>query len=65
MVDYKKMYTIVCGAASDALHRFSGDIDAQDILSAHFFLQQGLMRAEDVYIRTASDDYLAEGEVCT
>lgn len=60
MVDYKKMYTVLCGAASDSLDILSKGSDEQAIFSVQFLLQQALMRAEDVYIHPASGDCPAE-----
>lgn len=48
MTDYKKMYYLMLGAASDA-------IDAPDD-EAKRILQSALYEAEEVYIRTYSDD---------
>lgn len=63
MIDYKKMYALLCDAASDSLDILSQGTDEQAILSVQFLLQQALMRAENVYIRTASGDYQAEEQV--
>jgi len=60
MVDYKKMYALMCGAASDSLSILSHPLDDDSINSVRFLLQQALMRAENIYIKTASNDYPAE-----
>ena len=60
MIDYKKMYMILCGAASDSLDILSHGYDEQSVRSAELLLQQTLMRAEDVYIHTASRDLRAD-----
>lgn len=62
MTDYQKMYNLLCGAASDALDKLSSNCDAQDILAAQFFLKQGLMRAEDIYIKTSAEQNHTEGQ---
>ncbi|MDL2215789.1 hypothetical protein LJB77_01820 [Ruminococcaceae bacterium OttesenSCG-928-N02] len=60
MIDYKKMYALVCGAASDSLDILRQGSDEQSILSVQFLLQQALMKAENVYIKTSSGNYPAE-----
>ena len=53
MADYRKMYYVVCAAASKA-------IDAPPE-QARAFLQQALDAAEEIYIRTCdADDQEAE-----
>jgi len=60
MVAYKKMYTLMCRAASDSLNILSHPLDDDSINSVRFLLQQALMGAENIYTKTASGDYPAE-----
>lgn len=60
MVDYKKMYAIVCAAASDSLNILTKDSDEQSLYSVRFLLQQALLKAESIYIKTSSGEYPAE-----
>lgn len=62
MVDYKKMYTLMCAATSDSLNILSYGSDEDSINSVRFLLQQAMMRAEHVYMVTARGDYEVEGE---
>jgi hypothetical protein len=62
MIDYKKMYALLCGAASDSLDILESSSDEQAILSVKFLLQQAMIRAEHIYTVTASGEYEAEGE---
>lgn len=48
MTDYRKMYYILCRAASEA-------IDAEPA-AARQLLQKALYEAEDIYIATCSDE---------
>ena len=47
---YKKMYAILCGAASDAIDLLSS---ADGILQAKVTLEQALQSAEDLYLTQA------------
>ena len=62
MVDYKKMYALLCGAASDSLDILSTHTDEEAINWVRFLLQQAMMRAEYIYTVTARGDYGVEGE---
>lgn len=61
MVNYKKMYALMCGAVSDSLDLLSGDINMDSINSARSLLQQAMIRAEHIYIATAEEDRGSEG----
>lgn len=52
MVDYKKMYLILCGAASDALDMLPHDEKNKTAIT---LLEQGLANAEELYIATAGN----------
>lgn len=56
MADYKKMYTLLCAAASDTLDLLEAASDEQAIVSACFLLQQAMIRAEYIYIVTDNED---------
>ena len=51
MVDYQKMYYILCRAASDALDVLP---DAEENQAARSLIQEALFEAEEIYI-SASD----------
>lgn len=59
----KKMYTILCGAASESLDILSQGSDEQAVFSVQSLLQQALMCAEDVYIQTASGECHVEEQI--
>ena len=52
MVDYRKMYYILCKAASEALDRLP---DAEENRSARDILSAALLEAEEVYL-TAEEE---------
>lgn len=56
MVNYKKMYALMCGAVSDSLDLLSGDINTDSINSVRFLLQQAMIRAEHIYVITAEEE---------
>lgn len=60
MIDYKRMYTLLCVAASDSLDILETSNDEQALLSVRFLLQQAMMRAEYIYTATASGNYPVE-----
>lgn len=47
MTDYKKMYAIVCAAASEALDQLA---DTPENAAAKRILQEALFAAEEVYL---------------
>ena len=47
MVDYKKMYAILCGAASEALDALP---DTPANAQGRQLLQEALLRAEEIYV---------------
>lgn len=47
MVDYKKMYCILCAAASEALDQLP---DSMENMMDRKLLQDALLAAEDVYV---------------
>lgn len=61
MTDYKKMYALLCGGASDSLDILEAGSDGQAILGVKFLLQQAMERAEHLYTVTASGDNEVEG----
>ncbi len=48
MPDYQKMYHILCDAAARALDALPETVSEE---AARFILQQGLLEAEELYIR--------------
>lgn len=62
MIDYKKMYTLMCGAVSDSLDILSGDLNTNSINSVRFLLQEAMISAEHVYVITAKGDYDFEAQ---
>ncbi|MEA4989045.1 MAG: hypothetical protein VB095_13375 [Anaerovorax sp.] len=56
MADYKKMYLLLCKAASDSLDILSEDSDANSINHVRFWLKEAMIRAEYVYMSTAESD---------
>lgn len=63
MIDYKKMYLLLCGAASDSLDILSQGSDQRAIFTVQLLLQRALMCAEDVYMKTASGGCPAEKQL--
>lgn len=53
MVDYQKMYYILCHAASDALDKLPETKDTQE---AQQILQTALLEAEELYIMSEESD---------
>ena len=60
MPDYKKMYAILCGAASDALDALP---DTEENAAARAMLQGMLDKAEELYIAEADKAPSDEGAV--
>ncbi|NBK99398.1 MAG: hypothetical protein EOM50_15530 [Erysipelotrichia bacterium] len=56
MTDYKKMYLLLCKAASDSLDILSEGYDIHSINSVQFWLKEAMIRAEYVYMSTAESD---------
>lgn len=52
MVNYKKMYAILCAAASEALDALP---DTAENAKGRALLQEALLRAEEMYISQAED----------
>ena len=52
MADYRKMYGILCRAASEALDALP---DTPGNQSGRELLQEALFKAEEVYINTSAD----------
>lgn len=57
MADYKKMYTLMCGAVSSSLDVLSENMDVDSVNWVRFFLEQAMLRAEHIYITTENDIY--------
>lgn len=55
MVDYKKMYILMCIAASDSLNILSRDVAGDSVSYVYYLLKQALLEAEEVYVDTADD----------
>lgn len=53
MADYKKMYYILCAAASDALDRLPDSIEN---MMGRRLLQEALLEAEEVYVSGEDGD---------
>ncbi len=53
MIDYKKMYAILCAAASDALDALP---DTPENARGRLLLQTALFQAEDLYIFQTDPD---------
>ena len=53
MVNYQKMYFILCRATSDALDKLP---DTEDVRAARQLLQTALLEAEEVYISDSTSD---------
>lgn len=51
MTDYQKMYTTLCGAASEALDELTSPL-AHGTINAIFILEAALQEAEETYINT-------------
>jgi len=62
MVDYKKMYALMCKAASDSLDILSQNTDTNSINSVRFLLEQAMIQAKNIYIVTAKGDCKVEGQ---
>lgn len=56
MTDYKKMYLLLCKAASDSLDILSEDYDTNSINHVRFWLKEAMIRAEYVYMSTAESN---------
>ena len=52
MVDYQKMYYILCRAASDAIDMLSEATDNQE---ARQLLQAALLEAEEIYVSDSEE----------
>lgn len=52
MVDYKKMYCILCAAASEALDRLPDSIEN---MMGRKLLQDALLKAEDEYVSSVEN----------
>lgn len=53
MADYKKMYHILCAAASDALDRLP---DNMENIMGRKILQDALLEAEEIYLDTEESE---------
>ena len=52
MVDYQKMYYILCRAVSDAIDRLPETTDNQE---ARQLLQAALLKAEEIYVSDSEE----------
>ena len=52
MVDYQKMYYILCRAASDALDALP---DTEENQAAKTLIQEALLEAEEIYISASEE----------
>lgn len=52
MVDYQKMYYILCRAASDAIDKLSETEENQE---ARQLLQAALLEAEEIYVSSSEE----------
>ncbi len=60
MADYKKMYALMYGAASDSLDILSRELNTDSINSVRFLLQQAIDKTEIIYVVTAEGQYNTE-----